>query len=80
MSAGKILEAYGLTEGIRSLVYTVLPKADRDGRDSAKVLAITSSFPDEGKSTVALSLARQAAFSGLKTLLIEGDLQQAWHA
>lgn len=72
----EILEAYGLTEAIRSLVYAVLPKTDREGRDSAKVLAITSSFPDEGKSTVALSLARQAAFSGLKTLLIEGDLRK----
>ena len=72
----EILEAYGLTEAIRSLVYTILPKTDREGRDSAKVLAITSSFPDEGKSTVALSLARQAAFSGLKTLLIEGDLRK----
>lgn len=72
----EVLEAYGLTEAIRSLVYTILPKADRDGRDSAKVLAITSSFPGEGKSTVALSLARQAAFSGLKTLLIEGDLRK----
>lgn len=72
----EVLEAYGLTEAIRGLVYTVLPKADREGRDGAKVMAITSSFPDEGKSTVAISLARQAALSGLKTLLIEGDLRK----
>lgn len=72
----EILEAYGLTEAIRNLVYTVLPRIDRHERESAKVLSITSSFPDEGKSTVALSLARQAAFSGLKTLLIEGDLRK----
>ena len=72
----EILEAYGLTEAIRSLVYTVVPKTDREGRMSARILAITSSFPDEGKSTVALSLARQAAFSGLRTLLIEGDLRK----
>ncbi len=72
----EVLEAYGLTEAMRSLVYAVLPKADRIGRDSAKILAVTSSFPDEGKSTVALSLARQAAFSGLKTLMIEGDLRK----
>lgn len=72
----EILEAYGLTEAIRGLVYTILPKADRQGRDAGKVLAITSSFPDEGKSTIALSLARQAAFSGLRTLLIEGDLRK----
>lgn len=72
----EVLEAYGLTEAIRSLVYAVLPKADRHERDSAKVLVVTSSFPDEGKSTISLSLARQAAFSDLKTLLIEGDLRK----
>ena len=72
----EVLEAYGLNEAIRSLVYIVLPKADREIRDSAKVITVTSSFPGEGKSTVSLSLARQAAFSGLKTLLIEGDLRK----
>ncbi|MGI9509586.1 MAG: GumC family protein [Geminicoccaceae bacterium] len=72
----EILEAYGLTEAIRSLVYAAVPRSDRDTRDSAKVLAVTSSFPDEGKSTVSLTLARQAAFSGLKVLLIEGDLRK----
>ncbi|MDH3662937.1 MAG: AAA family ATPase, partial [Alphaproteobacteria bacterium] len=72
----EILETFGLTEAIRNLVHAVSPKVDREGRDSAKVLAITSSFPDEGKSTIALGLARQAALSGLKTLLIEGDLRK----
>lgn len=72
----QVLESYGLTEAIRNLVYAVVPKTHRDRRLSAKVLAITSSFPDEGKSTVALSLARQAAQSGLKALLIEGDLRK----
>ena len=39
-------------------------------------LAITSSLPGEGKSTVALALAWVAALSGKLTLLIECDLRQ----
>ena len=72
----QVFEAYGLTEAIRSLVYTILPKSDMHERDTGKVVTITSSFPDEGKSTISLSLARQASFSGLRTLLIEGDLRK----
>ncbi len=72
----QVFEAYGLTEAIRTLVYTLMPKAKTPGQQTGKIVAITSSFPDEGKSTVALSLARQASFSGLSTLLIEGDLRK----
>ncbi len=70
------LEAYGFTEAVRSLVYTLLPKGGREELGTGKVVAVASSFPDEGKSTMALTLARQAGFSGLKTLLIEGDLRK----
>jgi len=72
----QVFEAYGLTEAIRSLVYAILPKSDMRERDTAKIVSITSSYPDEGKSTISLSLARQAGFSGLRTLLIEGDLRK----
>ncbi|MGI9449956.1 MAG: GumC family protein [Geminicoccaceae bacterium] len=72
----QVFEAYGLTEAIRSLVYAVLPKSDMHERETGKIVAITSSYPDEGKSTISLSLARQAGFSGLRTLLIEGDLRK----
>ena len=72
----QVFSAYGLTEAIRSLVYAVLTKSDTQGKENGKIVAITSSFPDEGKSTISLSLARQAGFSGLRTLLIEGDLRK----
>ncbi len=72
----QVFEAYGLTEAIRSLVYAIMPKSDMRERDTGKIVAITSSYPDEGKSTISLSLARQASFSGLRTLLIEGDLRK----
>ena len=41
-----------------------------------KVILITSSVPDEGKTTVAISLARLAARMGQKVALIDADLRR----
>jgi capsular exopolysaccharide synthesis family protein len=41
------------------------------------VVVVISAFPQEGKSTFACNFARAAAFSGLKTLLIDGDVHNA---
>jgi len=40
-----------------------------------KVVVVTSSLPNEGKTTVAVSLARLAARSGRKVVLVDGDLR-----
>jgi len=40
-----------------------------------KVVLITSSVPDEGKTTLAISLARLAALGQKKTLLVDADLR-----
>ena len=47
-----------------------------DGEHPPKTLLITSSVPLEGKSTIASSLARQSARSGLKVILIDADLRR----
>ena len=40
-----------------------------------KVIGITSSRPDEGKSTIAAALAEQMAHAGSRVILIDGDLR-----
>jgi polysaccharide biosynthesis transport protein len=40
-----------------------------------KVIQVTSSRPGEGKTTLAISLAISAAFSGLKVALVDADLR-----
>lgn len=42
----------------------------------AKVIAITSSLPDEGKTTTSICLARSMAASGDKVLLIDCDIRR----
>jgi len=41
-----------------------------------KVIVVTSSVPGEGKTTLAASLARLGARSGLKTIIVDGDLRR----
>jgi capsular exopolysaccharide synthesis family protein len=43
---------------------------------NARVVAIASALPGEGKTTVALSLARVAALSGQKVIVVDCDLRK----
>lgn len=46
-------------------------------RQGARVVALLSSLPDEGKTSSALALARICALAGEKVLLIDTDLRRA---
>src|ERR1700734_2893946 len=61
-----------LAEAIRSIKVAVdLSSAVSGGR----IIGITSSVPNEGKSSIAAALARLVAQSGARTLLIDCDLR-----
>jgi exopolysaccharide transport family protein len=60
------------SEAFRSL-RSAVQMSDVD--NPPKVLAVTSSVPGEGKSTIAMTLAASAAQSGQRALLIDGDLR-----
>jgi uncharacterized protein involved in exopolysaccharide biosynthesis len=46
------------------------------GQSAPQVIAITSSLPREGKSSLAASFARVAALDGIRTLLVECDTRK----
>ncbi len=60
------------SEGIRSLKLAI----DLDRRSSSsRVVGVTSTSPDEGKSTVALSLAQLIASNGASVILVDADIR-----
>jgi capsular exopolysaccharide synthesis family protein len=61
------------TEAFRVLRTTILFAA---GQPKTQVVAITSALPNEGKTTVSLCLARVAALSGQRVLLVDCDLRR----
>lgn len=67
----KPLSAY--SESIRALHNSIFLSSVED---PFRVIVITSSLPDEGKSTVSLSLARLAARSGKRAILVDCDLRR----
>lgn len=63
---------YRMTEGLNQLK-TNLAFCGKD----IKVIAITSSVPNEGKSSVTFDLARSLADSGKKILVVDADLRKS---
>jgi polysaccharide biosynthesis transport protein len=63
----------GFAEALRVLRTSIIhARLDK----KVRVLAITSAVPNEGKTTLSLCLARIAAMSGQKVLLIDCDLRR----
>jgi polysaccharide biosynthesis transport protein len=70
------LSAY--TEGIRSLKMALdltRRRTARKNRKPKKIFGITSSSPNEGKSTIAASLAHLIAHAGHQVILVDCDLR-----
>jgi capsular exopolysaccharide synthesis family protein len=67
-------EMHMYAESYRCLRSALLFSSVEGGRP--RVLLITSALPDEGKSTVAVNLARTLALSGARVLLVDADLRR----
>ncbi len=63
----------GFAEAFRHLRASIM-FADID--KAAKTVAVVSSLPDEGKTSITYCLGRMAAMSGTKAIVIDGDLRR----
>ncbi len=68
-------QKFEFLESFRS-IRSALHFMDRNG-SRPKTILITSSVPEEGKSTVALYLSATMAVGGARVLLIDGDMRRA---
>lgn len=65
------------SDSIRNAANTLLANIEFSGVDEPiRTIAITSSIPNEGKSTITLGLAAAAGQAGRKVLVMEGDLRR----
>ncbi|HAM15370.1 MAG TPA: capsular biosynthesis protein [Eggerthellaceae bacterium] len=65
------------SEAMRNAANTLHANIEFSGVDDpVRTVAITSSVPNEGKSTIALSLAIAAGTAGKNVLVMEGDLRR----
>lgn len=63
---------YGVVEALRTLKTNI-----QFCGDDVKVIMVTSSIPNEGKSTVAINLARSMAESNQRVLVIDCDIRKS---
>lgn len=67
--------AASIAEAVQSL-HMIMALRKKKSEDPSTVVAITSSLPDEGKTTIASWLARIAAKSGERVIVIDCDLRR----
>ncbi len=68
--------AVAYREAVQRVASRLLTDSQDRGARRGRVVGLTSAFPGDGKTTLALALARQFARSGRRTLLIDADLRR----
>lgn len=62
----------GFSDSVRSMANKFLREAEKE---NAKVIFLTSTFPDEGKTTVSVNLSVMLASKGKRVLLCDADIK-----
>ncbi|MEZ5945768.1 MAG: polysaccharide biosynthesis tyrosine autokinase [Hyphomonas sp.] len=75
-SPAEFLVENPLSAFAESVRYLRAAIAFSDLDSETKTVAITSSLPDEGKTSLTLSLGRMSAMSGSRTIVIDGDFRR----
>jgi succinoglycan biosynthesis transport protein ExoP len=65
-----------VAESLRTLRMSISLRGQQENGGKPKVISITSSLPNEGKSTLSYWLGRQSAKSGEKVIVIDCDLRR----
>jgi polysaccharide biosynthesis transport protein len=68
---------WSFIESIRTLALGIGLTSDRDDKQAGKIIAMTSSLPKEGKSTIAFHTANTLAELGYRVLLIDADMHKS---
>jgi polysaccharide biosynthesis transport protein len=68
---------WSFIESIRTLALGIGLTSDREDNRSGKIIAMTSSLPKEGKSTIAFHTSNTLAELGYRVLLIDADMHKS---
>lgn len=68
--------ASAMAETMRTLLTTIRLQGELSAGDRCRVLTVTSTCPDEGKTTISAWLATTAAQNGKKVLVIDADMRR----
>lgn len=68
---------WSFVESIRTLALGIGLTSDRQANQAGKIIAMTSSLPKEGKSTITFHTANTLAELGYRVLLIDADIHKS---
>jgi polysaccharide biosynthesis transport protein len=68
---------WSFVESIRTLALGIGLTSDRDDKQAGKIIAMTSSLPKEGKSTITFHTSNTLAELGYRVLLVDADLHKS---